>query len=1251
MKKLAIILLVIAFPMLGDTSGETLQALERGFQQPPSETSPWCYWYWISDNISREGITKDLEAMARVGIGEALIGNIFLSNVPAGDVKVFSDTWWALVEHAIREGGRVGVNVGMFNCPGWSQSGGPWIKPEQAMRYLVSSETRVRGPVRFEQRLPVPKDPFQDVAVIAFPAPAGDASVLPGTPTSGGVHVFESREPFTARGLSLTPTSVPWKAKAVLSVQGANGKLRELKTFAFDRSNMAVGVGPMPQGPVTVSFPKTTSRRFELRFQNAPAKTALAKAELHTGARLESYVEKQLGKMHPTPLPMWDDYKWPIPDEPDDLKLVVSPDDIVKLDDSLSVDGTLTWDVPSGDWVIQRIGMTPTGTRNSPASPEAQGLEVDKMNRGLAEYHFDHFIGQILKRLPKDERGAFTRVVADSYEMGSQNWTDGLQKTFQDTYGYDPIPWLTVLQGRMVGSAERSERFLWDLRRLVADRIATEYVGGMSAISRSHGLGLWLENYGHWGFPGEFLKYGSRSDRIGGEYWVTGNLGSIECRAASSCANTYGKRFVSAEAFTGGPPFKNGPADLKARGDWSFCEGVNHFVLHVYIHQPWEDRQPGVNAWFGTEFNRHNTWFEQSRTWIDYLRRCCWMLQQGTRVADVAYFIGEDTPAMTGVRRPALPEGADFDYINAEVIERDLTVENGLLRLPHGTTYRVLVLPPRTTMRPAVLRKIRDLVRAGATVLGPLPTRSPSLAGYPQCDREVRTLADSLRTGDRRVIGDMDLRQLFTARKTAPDFESGRPLRYTHRRTANADIYFVANPEDEPVTTVASFRVGPKAPEQWDPKTAGITRPAVYDIVDGTVRLPLQLGPHGSTFVVFREAADPHRLVEVRRNGEALLGTQLPRTAKAGPALGKPGSFTLAAWIKPADATTLHAETNQGVRGLAEQRNDVIFPPHGGSFGSADAHAGAGLAVGRNGVCVFEHGANYFVPVLVHAASLTDWVHVTVAYENNRPRLFLNGEAVHTGMQSKRTVHPGMPGAAGGKPFRGDLGKIRKYERTLSDVEVSRLAETMRRPDEHRTDLYVSVTREKAGKNLLRAGQSGSYSLQTADGSMQSITVPELPAPVIVPGPWEVAFGPDPSVKFTELQDWKNHPDDAVRHFSGKATYRSDFDFGGTKTNLRWVLDLGELHDLAAVRLNDRDMGVLWIAPWRVDITDALKKGSNRVEIDVVNAWNNRLVGDAARAAKERRSYILAPTVKPSTGLQPAGLLGPVRITPIFQKP
>lgn len=1295
-------ILVLVFAALSVIAALASDSLENGFANPPAETKPWCYWYWISDNVSKEGITKDLEAMARVGIGEALIGNIFLDEVPAGKIKVLSPEWWALVEHAIHEARRTGVNIGMFNCPGWSQSGGPWIQPTQAMRYLVSSETRVTGPAQFRQKLPAPKEQFQDVAVLAFPEPEADADGLGSkaprvscSPEAAGVEKlvdgdlstamefppgagrgrnafsieFETAEAFAARSLCIVATAEPFGAECELQAGTDAGEFRAVRRFKCDRSNMSPGVGFMPRGPVVISFPAVAARKFRLVFTGVFAggnHAALAEVNLSGAARLESFVEKQLGKMHPTPLPMWDTYLWRTQSEPDSAALVVPQKGVRDLSGSLSPDGTLAWDVPPGRWVILRTGMTPTGMRNGPASPEGQGLEVDKMNRPLARHHFDAFIGQLLKRVPATDRPAFTRVIADSYEMGSQNWTDGFDADFQQRYGYNPKPWLPVLTGRLIGSADQSERFLWDLRRLVADRVATEYVGGLRQAANAHRLGLWLENYGHWGFPSEFLKYGSESDRISGEYWVSGDLGSIELRAASSCANTYGKKFVSAESFTGGPPFQNAPGALKARGDWAFCEGVNHFVLHVNIHQPWDDKVPGVNAPFGTEFNRHNTWFERSQSWIQYLRRCCWLLQQGTRVADVAYYIGDDAPKMTGVRNPALPEGRDFDYINGEVIERLLAVKNGRLTLPHGTTYEALVLPQLDTMRPEVLRKISDLVKAGATVVGTPPARSPSMQNYPRCDAEVKELAaalwgsaDTATPGERtfgkgRVVWGKSLEQILGSQ---PDFESPARLRFTHRRAGGTDIFFVANSKAEPLAAAAAFRVGAKAPEIWWPDSGRIEKPAVYDVADGRVRLPLSFGPHGSMFVVFRAKAAPaaERIVSVKRDGKELLGTRL----SIGPgqtSADKPGNFTFAVWVNPADDTALPTESNRGIVGLAEKRNDALTAPHGNSFGGND-HAGAGLAIGTNGICVFEHGANYFTPTLVCTGSVGGWTHLAVVYRDNQPSLFLNGELVRTGLNSEHIVHSGAGGGAAGQ-FRGQLGAFQQFEKSLSPAEVLQLAGTMPVPDTVVAGPPVQLRRASGRKFEAAANAPGDYELIFGDGKQRSLKIKEKSPAVQLGGPWQVSFIPGSGAPlettFDQLLDLTCHLNPEIKYFSGKVTYRRSFELPadwGLSTRSRSkngainvLLELGQVRDLATVRVNGKQFGTLWLAPWQLDITGAVRPGENTLEVEVVDVWNNRLVGDLQLPQEQRRTVLLAPTVGKNSPLLPAGLLGPVQV-------
>jgi hypothetical protein len=340
--------------------------------------------------------------------------------------------------------------------------------------------------------------------------------------------------------------------------------------------------------------------------------------------------------------------------------------------------------------MILRTGMAPTRVTNGPASPEGTGLEVDKMSKTHVAEHFEAFLGQIIKKIPPGDRKTWKVTVEDSYETGGQNWTDGMMDKFKAVFGYDPLPFFPVLQGFVVGSEDMSDRFLWDMRRFIADRVAYDYVGGLREISHKYGLHTWLENYGHWGFPGEFLQYGGQSDEVAGEFWSEGELGNIENRAASSSAHIYGKNKVSAESFTaGGKAFARYPALMKQRGDRFFTEGINNTLLHVYIQQPYKNKVPGVNAPFGNEFNRLNTWFGDLDLFTDYLKRCNLLLQQGKYVADVAYFIGEDAPKMTGICDPALPRGYAYDYINAEVLLTRVKVKNGRLVLPDGMSYGI----------------------------------------------------------------------------------------------------------------------------------------------------------------------------------------------------------------------------------------------------------------------------------------------------------------------------------------------------------------------------------------------------------------------------------------------------------------------------------------------------------------------------------------------------------------------------------
>ena len=844
-------------------------SIEQGFRSIPDSVQTGVYWYWISDNISKEGVARDLEAMKVAGINRAFIGNIGIDGIPYGDYKLLSSEWWEVLHAALKKATELNIEIGIFNSPGWSQSGGPWVKSSQAMRYLASSDTIVAGPGRMQLTLPSVGKDEQDVCVIAYPAldkPVAEKSWAinkKSGQSSSSVLVFDKEA--TVRTL-IYRVNTPFKTTAKLWVK-KGGKEELLRQFVIDRSNPALNVGFVPYAPVVISLPETSASQFRLEMSEEGE--AAGNVTLTSSPMMERYPEKSLAKMFQTPLPMWDDYLWEKQPAVSDASLMVSPDAIKNVTE-FSKNGVLDWEVPEGKWVIRRMAMMPSGVTNSPAAPEATGPEIDKMSKKHVAFHFDAFIGDILKRIPEVDRKTFKVVVQDSYETGGQNWTDDMISVFKERYGYDPVPYLPVLEGTVVGNPDISDRFLWDLRRLIADRVSYDYVGGLRDVCHQHGLTTWLENYGHWGFPGEFLQYGGQSDEIAGEFWSEGSLGDIENRAASSCGHIYGKRRVWAESFTsGGPAFGRYPYQMKQRGDRFFTEGINSSLLHVYIHQPFEDREPGLDAWFGNEFNRKNTWFSQMDVFTGYLKRCNFMLQRGDYVADVAYFIGEDAPKMTGICTPELPAGYSFDYINGEVLLQRASVEDGRIVLPSGMKYRLLVLPQLETMRPEILQKIKELLQAGACVIGPAPKYSPSLSDYPAADRKVQALASELwgdQTESVRTIGKgrlfmpaTSLQPVLEALNVKPDMRvnSGTPVLFIHRATDEGDIYFISNQSENPVDINPSFRVAGKLPELWNPLTAEIRLLPEFTCADGVTTVPVRLEGFESSFIIFRKKGTP----------------------------------------------------------------------------------------------------------------------------------------------------------------------------------------------------------------------------------------------------------------------------------------------------------------------------------------------------------------------------------------------------------
>lgn len=894
---------------------------EAGFVTPPSSVQTGTYWYWIEGNISKEGVEKDLEAMKAAGINRAFVANI--GGAGTGDpnsqykVEFMSDEWWDITRAALKKATELGIDIGMFNSPGWSQSGGPWIKAGQTMRYLNSSRTVVKGPGRVTVKLPQPADEFQDVKVVAFPNPTPAGTVLTtanasitAVPSMGdltaltdgdnstdvrfatnGEYIIEinPQDWFTARSIVVRPAPASINTDVELQAMDADGRYQTVSRFNINRTRDWKKVGFDPYADVAMSFDPVKSDSYRVVFRSVGAGAGIAELALSSVPRVERYKEKSLAKLFQSEVPAWDEYLWREQPQADDRSMAVQPGQVIDLSDKMTADGTLTWDVPEGEWTVLRTGMTPTGVVNEPACPDATGYEVDKLSRKHAEEHFDAYIGEILRRIPADERKSFKLLVQDSYEVGGQNFTDDMIPVFKERYGYDPVPYLPVLSGVVVGSQHDSDAFLWDLRRLVADKISYDYVGGSREVAHKHGLTTWLENYGHWGFPGEFLQYGGQADEVGGEFWADPPLGDIENRLATSCAHIYGKKLTSSETSTSaGPSFVRTPSSLKQRMDRFFTYGVNNTVLHLYISQPSEDRLPGSNAWFGTEFNRNNTWFKHMDLYTQYIKRCNYMMRQGWYQADVAYFIGEDAPRMVGIMEPWIPAGYQFEHMNAEVIMRDMTVKDGMLTLPHGVQFKVLVLPRRLkTMRPELLEKIERLILDGAIVMGPAPERSPSLQNQPEADRRVKEMAariwgdvDGVNVKQRRygkgmICDGLDFETLFAQLGYVPDCKvpDGMNVYQGHQKDGDTDIYILSNQDNRALTMDVAFRVTGKQPELWNPVTGVIRKLPAFRQEEKTTVVPMKLEKNECVFVVFREKGEPSATT-LEANYPAPLRTQ-----------------------------------------------------------------------------------------------------------------------------------------------------------------------------------------------------------------------------------------------------------------------------------------------------------------------------------------------------------------------------------------
>lgn len=1124
-------------------------SLEDGFKNPPNQAKARTWWHWISGNVSKSGITKDLEAMKAVGIQEAQLFNVHLG-FPKGPVMYLSEEWLDLFKFSAEEAKRLDLELAFHNSAGWSSSGGPWVTEENAMQTVVFSELLIEGGQIIKAILPKPEtkfDYYKDIAVLAFPKP---------------------KEAIKIDGLDYK----------ILSERVRNHLLPDTKTI--------------PQASL------------------------------------------------------------------------ISKENVVYLSDKVSSDGVLEWNAPNGEWVILRFGHTPIGTTNRPAPPEAKGLEVDKMSKTAVDAYWKGGVQPIIDKLGDLIGGTVNNCLIDSYEVETTNWTKGFETQFENLRGYDLTSYLPTLAGYYVESGEISERFLWDFRRTIGDLIAENYYAHFADLCHKNGMQFSVEPY--WG-PFDNMQVGATGDIVMCEFWSGGYPFFDSPKFVSSIAHLNGSSIVGAESFTGIGGWDKHPANIKSIGDRAWTEGITRFIFHTYVHQPW-DVAPGLAlSYHGFDFNRLNTWWSQSEAYMNYLARSQFLLQQGQNVADALVFTGESSPN-TGFIKPEIKAmGFDYDLIGANKL-KDLTVKNGTIYSSVGNAYKVLVLPNSDFIKPETLKKVKELVDGGAKVIGKQPSKSPSLTNYPATDDAVKTYVEDLWANG--LVKDSPLEAIL-AEKTA-DFKiessDNTDLSFIHRKTGDADIYFIANARKEARDIVARFRVSDKQPELWNSEKGTIEDLVVFkENEDGTTTMPLQLGMEESVFIVFKKPANSSHLVAAKMEVEEPKAAPLSnlKIVKA-----EYGTFLQEGLI---DIT---AKVN-----AAKENNNLDFK-------MSRAFCDCDPAMGYKKEFRMEY-------------QIGDTNKQLVAEE--REHILIEGGTQN--LKVLKAVFGKFKAETEGIPENHKTFNVTTYiqnqlasrnytipvtdkliDNQISEGDKTALKITYLTDGEERTSIIPKGQLLKLSKDTTKpklvyvndgitwiTNRSGTIEYTNASGKTKRAELQSISEPIDLSENWEVEFpsnSEDPvKEKFSDLISWSNHKNETIQHFSGTATYKKEFVITDDllQPDKSLELDLGSVAVIAEVYINGKEVVTLWKAPFRINISDFVTKGNNTLEIKVTNLWTNKLIGDESfpldyerkgNKIKSLPDWLLNPTERPTERstfaswkhwnkgdtLLTSGLLGPVKL-------
>jgi len=879
----------------GGISGEDV----ANFKNPPKDNYPETWFHFIGGNVSREGLTADMEAIARAKIS----GVQFFHGRGKGkwpqtgeEIQCLSPKWEGFVRFAAEEARRLGLKFSMQNCPGWSMSGGPWIEPKNAMRHIVCTRTDVDG--AFDGALPLPKDlkpwsDYKDIAVLAFPTPLGDtgeyikilsvsgsesadwnaffkdAKRVDLKPSGASPHWFEVEIP---RGAVVRTVEIPStgamthdcvyaprvkiKIDAILSGgEKVNLATREAKASNWQDSSYGGKILS-----ATIACPEVEgAEKIRVEIENERP-IRFHHARFSSAARKNSY-ESEAGWLLRAIDRGADGVRQP-------KRSYVELAKIADISGAMSANGALKWAPPSaGKWTILRIGHVNSGKRNGPAPAEATGWECDKLAAAPLEIHFDNYIGKLAGGALKG--GLLHGVVVDSWECETQTWTPAMESEFEKFAGYKLRRFLPALFGYVLDDPEKTALFLLDWRGNIGGLLAKNYFGKMAQLAHGNNLNASFETAAGDVFPADIMEYYKFADTPMCEFWQplapngVGSLNFKPIKPAAAAARLYGKKRLDAEAFTSLLSWDDHWGDLREVANVNLAEGVTRLVFHTYTHNPQVGfLGPGTSfgSRIGTPFLRGQTWWHLMPSFTEYFARNSYMLERGVPVADVLWYLGDEIRHKPDQNFP-FPAGFKYDYCNRDILMNRLDVRGGRLVTPEGLEYKVLWLDDCARMRPETLEKILELVRKGATVVGDAPRGIATLSGGEGAQKRFDAALERLwraagenKIGLGRVVSGVEIGE-FLQSNFAPRVKGDSLPLWLHRKAGGDDIFFVASPAGGAFKGAVLFRAGGASAEIWNAIDGSVS--AVRAAPEGEYkRVRIDLPRAGSCFVVFRSGAE-----------------------------------------------------------------------------------------------------------------------------------------------------------------------------------------------------------------------------------------------------------------------------------------------------------------------------------------------------------------------------------------------------------